>query len=130
MARAEQEVADLDAALAEDGEDIEIWRLIGTQQIPIKVKCRAFVRGYSAEELVGGISQTDSRVVISPTEIIASGWPGPQVASPVQPNANQDHRVPRKGDKAVIAGRTRNIEIAHPIYIDGQLVRINMRVLG
>lgn len=128
MTPAEQDIADLDASLATDGEEIELQRL--TQLIAVKVICRAFVRGYAETELVGGISQTDSRVVISPSEIIASGWPGPQRAFPVPPDVNQDHRVPRKGDKAVIMGKTRNIEMAHPKYIDGQLVRIDMRVAG
>ena len=68
---AAQEVADLNAELAEDGEWIEIHRLIGTQQIPVKVKCLAFVRPVGAEALTAGVKQDTSDVVISPSEIIA-----------------------------------------------------------
>jgi len=124
---AEQAIADLDASLATDGEEIELQRLAGTQQIAVKVKCRAFVRGYQASELVGGITQQDSRVIISPTEIDRMGWPGPDVAS--NPTS-QDRRVPRKGDKAVIAGKVRNVEAAVGLYMADTLVRIEMRVLG
>ena len=56
MTEAEQAIADLNAALAADGEWIELWRETGTQKIPFKVRCRAFVRGYTAQELVGGIA--------------------------------------------------------------------------
>lgn len=125
MTPAEQAIADLDAALAQHGERIEVWRLGGRQQVPVKVSARAFVRGYSPTELVGGITQQDARVIMSPTEITRTGWPGP--ATMPEPG---DRRVPRKGDKAVIVGRLRNIEAATGIYMDDKLVRIEMRVLG
>ena len=127
VTEAEQAIADLDAALAADGEWIELWRETGTQKIPFKVKCRAFVRGYTAQELVGGISQTDSKLILSPTEITRSGWPGPNSSAT---STNQDRRVPRKGDAVVIAGRKRAVEAAGGIYLGGELVRIEMRVLG
>ena len=127
MTDAEQAIADLNAALAADGEWIELWRETGTQKIPFKVRCRAFVRGYAAQELVGGISQTDSKLILSPTEIIRAGWPGPN--SSATPT-NQDRRMPRKGDAVVIAGRKRAVEAAGGIYLIGALVRIEMRVLG
>ena len=127
MTDAEQAIADFNAALASDGEWIELWRETGQQRIPFKVTCRAFVRGYAAQELVGGIAQTDSKIVMSPTEIARAGWPGPN--SSVTPT-NQDRRVPRKGDAVVIAGRKRAVEAAGGIYLGGELVRIEMRVLG
>ena len=127
MTDAEQAIADLDAALASDGEWIELWRETGTQKIPFKVRCRAFVRGYAAQELVGGIAQTDSKIVMSPTEIIRAGWPGPN--SSATPT-NQDRRMPRKGDGVVIAGRKRAVEAAGGIYVAAELVKIEMRVLG
>ena len=97
MTDAEQAIADLNAALVADGEWIELWRETGTQKIPFKVRCRAFVRGYAAQELVGGIAQTDSKIMMSPTEIIRARWPGPNSsATPTE----QDRRVPRKGDAA------------------------------
>lgn len=127
MTLAEQAVADLNAALASDGEDIEVRRQVGTQLIPIGVDCRAFVRGYRADELTGGIIQTDRKVILSPTQIIANGWPGPN--SSATPT-DRDRRVPIKGDKAVIAGRVYNIEASAGLYIDNALVRIELQVRG
>jgi hypothetical protein len=128
-----REIADLDYALLQDGEDIELRRVItaGMTQINIRVECRAFVRSFGADELVGGITQDQSRVVISPSEIIAEGWPGPWTPTPNEPvQPDTDRRVPRKNDKCVIKGKVRNIEVAMPIYVDDELVRINLRVLG
>lgn len=130
---ADREVADLNSHLDQDGENVEIWRVViaGATQIYVKVNARAFVRNYGADELVGGITQEQVRVTVSPSEIIAANWPGPWTPSatePIQPNT--DRRVPRKSDKCVIKGRVRNIEVAMPIYVDNELVRIDMRVLG
>ena len=127
VTEAEQAAADLDAALAADGEWVELQRLTGTALIPFKVTCRAFVRGYAAQELVGGISQTDSKLILSPTEITRSGWPGPNSSAT---STNQDRRVPRKGDAVIISGRKRAVETAAGIYLASDLVRIEMRVLG
>lgn len=129
MTEAEQAVADLDATLAADGEDIKLQRITGTtNQATFSVNCRAFIRGYTPNELVGGIIQGDSRVIISPTEIIRKQWPGPQVVT--SPAPTSDKRVPRKNDKAIIAGKVRNVEAASPIYMGGELVRIEIQVRG
>lgn len=132
------EVAQLDLALAADGQDIELWRLQGAGTNPAKVKvgCRAFVRRRANKELVGAIVQNDDWVIISPTEIDRAGWPGPWTPSmPGVPaeatqNPNRDYRLPRKGDKAVINGIDRAIEVVKPIYLDNALIRIELQVLG
>lgn len=123
----EYAIATLDRELSSHGEDVELWYETGTQRIPFKVTCHAFVRGYREEKLIGGISQTDSKLILSPTEITRSGWPGPNSSAT---STNQDRRVPRKGDAVVIAGRKRAVETADPVYLAGKLVRIEMRVLG
>jgi hypothetical protein len=91
------------------------------------------VRNYDAKELIGPITQDQSEVILSPTEIIRKGWPGPEIltagSTPKAPTA-QDRRVPIKGDKVVIAGKPRAIEVSTPKYVDGELVRITLRVLG
>src|SRR5262245_59096636 len=117
----------LERQLAQHGEDVELRRLTGTQLISFAVTCRGFVRGYQPEELVGGIEQGDGKVVLSPREIERSGWPGPNSSSTP---TDQDRRIPRNNDKCVIAGRARNIEAATPIYLDGELVRIELQVRG
>lgn len=126
-----QEIADLDTHLAADGENIVLRRVRGstlaTQQ-NVDVTCRAFVRGFAPNELVGAITQQDSRVVLSSTEIDAAGWPAnePDSTSPI------DERIPRKnrGDKCIIQGRLCSVEAAKGIWIDGVLVRIDMTVRG
>lgn len=114
---AEGRVARLDAALARRGQDITIRRLTlgpGGIQIPFDAEgVRASVRAVRAEELVGEIDQTASKLVISPTGLHAA-FPLPI----------------RKGDKAVIAGRERNIEFVLPFEVDDVLVRIELMVAG
>lgn len=127
---AEREIADLDRALAQDGEDIILRRVVGTtNQAFNDVTCRAFVRGYAANELVGGITQQDSKVILSPTQINRVQWPGGQ-----PPSVTDDPRIPSKtrGDKCKIVnvGKWRNVETGAGIYISDTLVRIEMRVLG
>lgn len=130
---AESEIAELDKALAADGQDIVLRRVIGktvaSQQF-IDVICRAFVRGYAPNELVGAITQQDSRVVLSPTQIDAARWPGGQAVSTAQ--FQIDPRVPDKnrGDLCYIDGRRCSVEAAKPITIDGVLVRIDMQIRG
>lgn len=121
--------SDLDRMLAAFGQDVTLRRVTGTtHQTNVDCTCRALVRGYRADELAGGIIQGDSLVILSATDIIAAQWPGGQpVTSP--PGAT-DPRVPRKGDKVIIEGKTRNVEYAEPIYVAGALHRINLQVRG
>lgn len=121
-------IARLDASLARTGQDVVLRRnTLGPSnvRIPFSVTVRAHDRGYKPEELVGGISQQDARVIFSPTQIEASDWPGP-TTGPV----TGDRRIPRKGDVLIIQGVPRNIEAVQPIYAAGTLVRIECRVLG
>lgn len=121
----------LDRQLSAHGEDIRLQIAYGTQKIPFEVKCRAFVRGYSADELVAGITQSDSKVIISPTEIDAQGWPGPGLTT--LPHG-QDRRIPVGGlqsnETCFIKGKARKVKSAQGIYLAGVLVRIEMSVLG
>lgn len=119
------EVEKLNRFLDTRGQDIKLRRTVG--ETKTEVDCRAHVRGFSANELVGGITQQDSFVILSPAEIIAASWPG----GAALPNG-QDARIPSKdkGDKACIAGKWRTIEAAVGLYKAGELVRIEMRVLG
>lgn len=128
---AAQEIADLDRALALDGEDIVLRRVKGTTlatQQNVDVTCRAFVRGFAPNELVGAITQQDSRVVLSPTQIDAADWPADEADS----TSLIDPRIPRKnrGDKCIIQGRLCSVEAAKGIWIDDTLIRIDMTVRG
>jgi hypothetical protein len=116
----------LDRALARTGEPVMLRRITGTtNQSWVDVEVMALVRGYRPEQLVGGIVQTDSLVILSPTSIFGAQWPGGVV-----PGSTVDARLPKKGDKAIIRGAARNVETVGPIYSRGELVRIEMRVLG
>lgn len=120
------ERAALDRALAIAGEPVVLRRQYGVNPNTfVEVECRAFVRGYRPQELVGGISQTDIFVILSPTEIERAKWPGGSGLS-----STTDPRVPRKNDKLTVRGAQRNVEAAGPIYVRGELVRIEMRVIG
>lgn len=111
----------LDARLALRGENVTLSRRVGAANATCE--CRAFVRLYLPEELAGSVIQGDSHVILSGTELGASDtWPGT-----VGPG---DQLIPRTGDTIVVAGRTRNVEAAAPIYIAGVLVRIDMQVRG
>lgn len=127
MSEAAQAIAELDSALALVGQDIRLQRLTGTQGIPFEVRCRAIVRGYTPEQLVGGITQQDSSVIMSPTEIERKGWPGPKSSADQQ---SGDRRIPRQGDRAFVNDKARNVEAAVGIYVADILVRIEMRVRG
>lgn len=123
-------IEDLDADLAAAGEDIVIRRLVGTGSNPINVdvRVRAVVRAFRPEELVGTISQTDSMVILSPTEITEAQWPGGQPIGSAP--ATVDPRIPKIGDKAIIQGKPRKISFVKPFIEGGELVRIELTVAG
>lgn len=116
--------------LAQFGQEITLRRVIGTTN-PINIDCTitAFVRGYKPGELVGGVIQGDSHVIIAGADLDAAQWPGGQ---PLQnPPRATDPRVPRKGDKVIIEGRLRNVESSDPVYTGtGELLRVNLTVRG
>ena len=90
-------------ALERKGEDVTIRRIYG--QSPrtnfVDVTVRAAVRTYQPVELVGGINQTDSKVIVSPVDILNSGWPGGELPGPTV----ADPRLPRITDRIIIQGR-------------------------
>jgi hypothetical protein len=129
----ETAIAILRRQLAAHGQNIRLRRVTqgpGGTQVIYSVECRAFVRGYHPDELVGGIIQGDSKVTLSAAEIEAQGWPGPDSAITTTTLSQQDRRVPRKGDDVRIEGRVRNIENAVPFYLNGELVRIELNARG
>ena len=126
--RIERDVDDiLDRAVAANGQNIGLKRITGTgaNQVPFSVTVRAWVTNYVPQQLGDEIIQGDTKIVISPTAIEATDWPGAQ-----PPGSVGDSRVPRRGDKVTVQGRDRNIEAAAPFYIDGALVRIELQTRG
>ena len=117
----------LDNALAMVGEDIVIRRVVSAG-VNVDVKCRARIDGENTQEIAAGIAQTDLHVIISPSEINAAQWPGGTV--PLLPPFDLDQRVPRINDKVIVQRRLRSISFVEPMFVGGDLVRINMRVSG
>lgn len=107
-------IARLDAALARRGETVTVRRYTaptGTPRPKTDIASRASVRAVKPEELAGEINQTASKVVLSPTGLGA--------LLPL-----------KKGDKIVIQGKERNIELPKPIFVADVLVRIDVMVTG
>lgn len=104
-------IADLDAFLAEDGEDVRIrprGDLTGDG-----VVVRAFVRGYRPDELAGGVQQGDREAIISPTGLAGASLP-----------------TLERQMKLRIGERWTNIEFANPVRQGGQIVRWNLWLRG
>lgn len=118
----------LDRFLETDGEDCILRRVYGQagNTAPSDVTVRAKVMAYSEVELVGGIAQTDSKVILSPSQIAEAQWPGGELPRSSVP----DPTLPRRNDKLIVDGRVRNVEFVNPADIGGTLVRIEMRISG
>ena len=119
----------LDSQLADHADDpnAELQRFPpGAATVPIATALvRAFVRLYKPSELTPMIIQGDSKVILSPSDLVAQGWPGPAGDS-----AGLDPLVPRRGDKIVVHGRPRQVIAATPVYLGDQMVRLEMQIRG
>lgn len=102
------EIARLDRDIARKGQDFALKRGSGTA-----FTMRGFMRGYEVEKVVGLITLADRMITVSATGLAA--W--------MVPNG-----LPRNADQVSIAGRLGAVQEAEPIYYDGTLVRVNMRV--
>jgi len=103
-----QIIADLDQSLLNTGQDV-IWRrytaTTGNPRPSIELPIRAAVRPLDPKDFVGNIDSSYSRVIFSPT--------GAASMLPI-----------KKGDKIVIDGRERNVEVPKQIRYQNELVRI------
>lgn len=86
----------------------------------------AVVRSPTDEELLGGVNQTSSMVIMSPTPLIEAQWPGGELPSAFV----AEPMLPRKGDQVVIRSRVREVGRVKPFYVEDELVRIELEVLG
>ncbi|MBM3642236.1 MAG: hypothetical protein FJX15_13120 [Alphaproteobacteria bacterium] len=114
--------ADLDGFLRDFGQDCVLQRIPTPGAAPISVNIRAHIVDFKPDELLGGngLQTGDSHAIMSATEVEAEGWP-----------TLAESRIPRKGDRLVVAGRTRTVLYgwAAP-YINGELVRIELAIKG
>lgn len=123
-------IAALDRQLAAHGEDIAITRVVKRDGVNVteSITCRAFVKSVSADEIAGKITAEDLKVIISPTQIVAAGWPGTD--ENIISGNNVDQRVPKSSDKVVVQGRPREIRAPKPKLMNGVWVRSDMVVAG
>jgi hypothetical protein len=112
--QAEAAIAALDRQIRQHGQPVTLRRTVANSAA-IEHSCRAVVRGYRADELVGGIQQGWSQVAISPTELKGSPF---------------ETAIPAVINKLTFDGRSRTIESVEPVSIDGQFVRFNINVSG
>lgn len=94
----------ISGALKRFGRPMTLRRLAlgpGGEQVPLDVIVYGTPRGYAPVELVGGISENDTEVTISNTEIAEAQWPGP----------------PRAGDRFLIDGRTGIVQAVESKYL-------------
>jgi hypothetical protein len=121
-----QETIDaLDAALADAGTPARLVRPLAGSTV-FAIDCTITLRGYDQTEIVSGsaISQQDRRFVLSPTPLVAGGWPGSGPARASNP------LVPRNGDRIQANGASSTIQEASGVYLQGELVRIDGRTRG
>lgn len=119
----------LDAALLARGEDVVLRRQIvsGQSVSNIDVTCRARIDTVGADEIAGTISQSDLKLIISPTQILAAQWPGGVPEYPVS-NAS-DPRMPRATDFVICRGKQRQIRVVDPKFVP-DWCRINLVAAG
>lgn len=110
-------IAELDRALAEEGQDVILRRYTapsGNPRPKIDANVRAFVRpvdGVDVKEFVGNLATPYFEVVLSPT--------------------GADDILPLvRGDKIVIDGKEKNVELPRPIRKQNVLVRMKPLVAG
>ncbi len=107
-------LTDVADGIVQNGQSI-VLRRPGPHSTYFDVVLPAMVRAYQPQELVGGITQGDRRVVISDREITAAQWPGP----------------PRQGDQLLINGKTATLQAnAATILVGDFVVKHIMQVRG
>ncbi len=117
----EETIAALDADLDECADDpTAVLQRIGgpSGAVLFSTTVRAFVRAYDPKELSPAIIQGDSKIVLSPTDLVGVNWPTGEAA------------VPRRGDQLVVQGKPRQVIAPAPIHLVGIIVRLNVQVRG
>lgn len=122
-------IDELDASLAENGEDILLRRTIAG--VKKEVTVRAHVRNFrlSASDIITGISKVPFVVIISMTQIRAAGWPVGAPAAAAPP-FDVDPAIPVIGDLVIIKGSPRTVKAVDPIAVNSEIVRVKMMVEG
>lgn len=116
----EGHIARLDASLARSGTPALLRRYVSGTDTWVDLPLRAFMRGLTPDQLVGGVKATDSKFVLSPSGLASPSWPGAAGGDP----------VPTAGDFLVVNGAERKIEAVQPVMMAGEAVRFDGIILG
>jgi hypothetical protein len=92
----------------------------------------AIVRALTVEQLIGGITQQNFFIIISPTHIFRQQWPG-GVTPPATGGiivSFTDPRLPRVSDKIYVRAAQKNVDAVAPVFDGGECIRIEVKVIG
>jgi hypothetical protein len=130
-------VARLDRQIRLRGEPIEIRRNVGTSNtLSVTANVRGIVKPLTTEQLIVGTSQ-NFLVVLSPTDIRRTKWPGSKGADVPITGLKQighrpsiDNQMPTTSDVLFFRGAQANITGRSLVYDKGEIVRIELKVAG
>ncbi|MBW7967577.1 hypothetical protein [Bradyrhizobium sp. BR 10261] len=124
MMTASASIAQLNRFLAAYGEDVVLARLDDDGVVVAQVTCRARVDRTKADDLPAGIKPSGFNLILSPTQILAAGWP----------DGDPSHVAPEEnaGDKIALDGSARyqTVVWVDAKKINNQIVRIDVRISG
>lgn len=131
-------LARLDRQLRLHGEPCELIRTVGSStQTKNRVNARCIVKTFAAEQLIGGITQTNYLLLLSPTDLRRAGWPGARgpatVAGGNLPSGDRppkDFVIPTSNDAVYFRGSQKVIGQASAVYDGDEVVRIELKVTG
>lgn len=128
----------LDRWIARHGEPMELVRTVGTStRTTNRVNCRGIVKTFGVEQLIGGLTQTNYLVILSPTDLRKAQWPGGRgpatVAGGNLPSGTtppKDYVIPMISDSVVFRNKSNAIGTVNAIYDGDELIRIELKVTG
>ena len=126
-------LAQLDRRLARRGEPIYLRRQVnaGVNNTYVQIRMPAIVRALTVEQLIGNITQQNFFIITSPTEIYRQQWPGGKTpAATGAIIAPSDFRIPNTSDVLFVRGAQKAIQRVAPVFDRGELIRIEINVLG
>jgi hypothetical protein len=128
-------LAQLDRRLDRRGDIVTLLRNTGTGAniVGVSVDLPAMVKGLTAQQLIGNVSQQTYFIIISPTHIVRKQWPGGNAVAGTASQiitSDSDARMPVTTDKLYVRFAQRAISRVVPVFDAGQCVRIEMTVTG
>jgi hypothetical protein len=126
-------LAQLDRRLDQRGELVDLRRISGTtNQTYVQCRIPAIIQPLTVEQLIGGITQQNFFIIISPTHILRQQWPGgytpPATGGTIV--SFIDPRLPKVNDKIYVRTAQKNVDQVAPIFDRGQCIRIELKVIG